>query len=227
MLPSDPTSWWQAFDGLIFSAIGALLGGTVVAWLGGYYSENGKRELITEELPKILDQARKMAYQEQQGKNLATKEDVQQVVDQVRAVTRETEAIKAEISGELWHKQALRNDKRDAYARVVSACRELEQRGVAVIVACNFVKDKKSDPTKLYRAIHEYYEMHQALKFAISAAELFVVPEGRIVLNELGVGYADPGPDAMDVRAHEKNQQTLRAATADFLEFARKDLQTK
>jgi hypothetical protein len=91
------SSWWPAFDGLIFSTIGALLGGSVVARLGGYYSEKGKRKLIAEELPKLLQQARATAYEEQKGKNIATKEDIQQVVEQVRAVTRETEAIKAEI----------------------------------------------------------------------------------------------------------------------------------
>jgi hypothetical protein len=121
LLASDPTGWWPAWENLLFNLAGAILGGSLVAWLSGYYSEKGKRKLIKEEFPTLLAQARDTAYETEKGKNLATKEDVHQVLEQVRAVTRETEAIKAEITSGVWLNQWRMAQQRDAYVAYITA----------------------------------------------------------------------------------------------------------
>lgn len=66
------------------------------------------------------------AYAEEKGKRLATKEDIDNVLEQVRAVTRETEIIKAEISGGLWQQQWHLTQKRDCYTRLVDALENIQ-----------------------------------------------------------------------------------------------------
>ena len=113
------------FEKFVFSLIGAILGGSFVAWIGGYYAERGKRDLLREEWPKLLDEAREKAHAEEAGKRLATKEDIDSVVEQVRAITRETEGIKASISSDVWMRQWLMNQKRDVYATLIQRMDEL------------------------------------------------------------------------------------------------------
>jgi hypothetical protein len=117
---------WPELEKFLFSLIGALVGGSFVAWIGGYYSEKGKRKLLIEEWPKIMAEARKKSYEEEIGKRLATKEDIDNVLAQVRAVTRETERVKAEISGGLWQEQWHKTQKRDAYVRLIDALENLQ-----------------------------------------------------------------------------------------------------
>lgn len=52
-------------------------------------------------------------YSEKKGENLATHEDISTLVDQVRAVTKATEDIKAEISTGLWDRQRRWDMKRE------------------------------------------------------------------------------------------------------------------
>src|ERR1700691_319675 len=63
------------FEKFVFSLIGAILGGSFVAWIGGYYAERGQRDLLREEWAKVLQEAREKAHAEEAGKRLATKED--------------------------------------------------------------------------------------------------------------------------------------------------------
>jgi hypothetical protein len=85
-------NFWIQFFG---TSITALLGCSLFARFGGYYKEKGKR--------------------------LATHEDIANVLEQVKAVTRETETIKAQIGTELWSQQTIWNAKRDLYANALSS----------------------------------------------------------------------------------------------------------
>ena len=141
------TSSWPEFATFLFSIAGATIGGSLVAWLSGYYSEKGKRKLIQEEFPRVLEQARQNSYEQEKGKNLATKEDIQQVIDQVRAVTRETEIIKAEIGGGLWREQMLWGQKRDMYVEAMAVMSKLV--GCYAGLAANIQNGRGAEATSI------------------------------------------------------------------------------
>ena len=84
-----PNFWTQLAGGLI----GALVGGSAIAYFNGYYSEKGRR--------------------------LATHEDIDNVVNELRLVTKETETIKARVGSEAWAWQAVWNQRRDLYAEAL------------------------------------------------------------------------------------------------------------
>lgn len=123
---------WPDLEKFLFSLLGAILGGSFVAWISGYYSEKGKRELLREEWPRLLDEARQKSYEEETGKRLATKDDIGNVLEQVRMVTKETEIIRAQISSGLWQRQWHLTQKRDCYVRLIDALEniQLQRRGV-------------------------------------------------------------------------------------------------
>jgi len=110
----------------LFTLLSAFVGGSLVAWLGGYYSEKGKRKLLREEWPRMLAETGEKAFVEEMAKRLASKEDIANVLEQVRAVTRETEIIKAEISGSLWQRQWQLTEKRNSYTRLIDTLENLK-----------------------------------------------------------------------------------------------------
>lgn len=75
------------------------------------------------------------AYLKEKGKRLATKEDIDNVVVQVRAVTKETELIKAEITGGLWQRQWQLAQKRDSYSRLIDALENIQVLRSAIRMA--------------------------------------------------------------------------------------------
>jgi hypothetical protein len=117
---------WPEFDKFLYSMIGALIGGSLVAWMSGYFSEKGKRKLLREELNDILEEARQEAYAKKRGEQIATKEDIDNVVEQVHRVTEVTETTKAQITGGLWEKQWQFAQKRDVYARLIDTLEMIE-----------------------------------------------------------------------------------------------------
>jgi hypothetical protein len=58
------------------------------------------------------------SYMTEKGKRLATREDIENVLSEVRAVTKETETIKAQIGSDLWLRQTIWNHNRDAYTNI-------------------------------------------------------------------------------------------------------------
>ena len=74
------------------------------------------------------------AYMGKKGERLATSEDIQKVLVEVRAVTRETERIKAEISGDEWHRQWVMNQKREIYRELLGVVNEM-QNCYAVLIS--------------------------------------------------------------------------------------------
>ncbi len=59
------------------------------------------------------------AYFKKKGENLATHEDITKLVGQVSAVTTTTSRIEATVSNEMWQRQTVRNEKREAYFQVL------------------------------------------------------------------------------------------------------------
>jgi len=75
------------------------------------------------------------SYATEKGKQLATKEDIDNVLSQVRAVTKETESIRADIQGAVWERQTAWAQKRDIYAALLKTVMELQSSFVKVYSA--------------------------------------------------------------------------------------------
>jgi hypothetical protein len=113
------------------------------------------------------------SYAEEKGRLLATKEDIENVLIQVRAVTRETAAIQAEISGGLWLQQWHLAQKRDSYARLIDALENIQvQRGMI---------RRGSDPTAKQREQDAIAEFRRAR----AMARLMLAPEVIVNIGRL------------------------------------------
>lgn len=55
------------------------------------------------------------AYSEEKGKNYARQEDIDKILAEVRAVTITQKEIEKKLSGDLWHEQQRRNEKKELY----------------------------------------------------------------------------------------------------------------
>jgi hypothetical protein len=65
-------------------------------------------------------------YSEKKAENIATHEDINKLVEQVRAVTKTTEDIKAEISSGLWDRQKRWEMKREVLFEAAKNLAEVE-----------------------------------------------------------------------------------------------------
>lgn len=79
------------------------------------------------------------AYAGEKGKALARKEDLDKILAEVRAVTITQKVIEAKISGELWNRQMLWNQKRDFYLELLRRLGDLTDhcRAVRVVLKLN------------------------------------------------------------------------------------------
>jgi hypothetical protein len=77
-------------------------------------------------------------YGQKKGENLATKEDLKGVVEQVKAVTRTTEEIKSEISGESWAKQRHWDIKRDTAMDIMRVYGRLQEASANLFEAASY-----------------------------------------------------------------------------------------
>jgi len=64
------------------------------------------------------------AYGGEKAKNLARKEDLNEILVEVRAVTSTQKEIEARISGDLWNRQAQRNEKKTVYGDLLMRIHE-------------------------------------------------------------------------------------------------------
>src|SRR5271157_697890 len=130
---------WSNWIDPLAAGIGALIGGSMSAYLRAYLEEKGKR--------------------------LATHEDIENVLEEVRAVTRETETIKAQISADFWNRQAVWNQRRDLYVEVLQAI--VDYRKLIVI-----------DPVNAAWKT-EYGSMLARLKRLLALSHIFLGADGR------------------------------------------------
>jgi hypothetical protein len=137
--------WIQLFGTLI----GALLGCSLFARFGGYYTEKGKQ--------------------------LATHEDVANVLEQVRAVTRETETIKAQIGTELWSQQTIWNAKRDLYANVVESIEAAKTKLLSI--GFRWTKETVSVTQAQFRS--ELYPAFEKFSHYWALSEIFLNPQAN------------------------------------------------
>jgi len=67
-----------------------------------------------------------LGYSAKKGENLATYEDIQKIVEQVKAVTKTTEEIKADISTGVWDKQKRWEMKREVLFQATKRVSEVD-----------------------------------------------------------------------------------------------------
>ncbi len=104
---------------LLSGFVGGLAGATAGAYLKAYSAEKGKHFATYEDLEFLLAQERIKSYEQEKGKQLATHEDIEHVRSDVQAITRDTEAIKAQISSEVWNRQTLWSQRKEVYANLL------------------------------------------------------------------------------------------------------------
>jgi hypothetical protein len=209
-------SWWPELEKFLFGFLGAILGGSFIAWITGYYSEKGKRQLLREEWPKLMTEARQKSYEEEAGKRLATKEDIGNVLEQIRMVTKETETIKAEISSGLWQRQWHLTQKRDCYARLVDALENIQLQRSSV--------RKASDDTLRAEARRRNEDAILEFRRARALARLILSPE---VISGIGrllraIDPFDPASCTEDEYASSK--KLINVARNKVVDFGRREL---
>ena len=118
--------WTQWTGELLVAGVGGLLGGTFGAYFKGYSEEKGRHLATYEDIQSLLAQERGRAYEQEKGKRLATQEDIEKVLQEVQAVTEKTETIKAQITGDLWTRQIVWQQKRDACFNVLRRSHDLQ-----------------------------------------------------------------------------------------------------
>jgi len=108
-----------AILGLITGGIGGLAGATIGAYYGGYNKKKGENFADAEDFTTIIAQEARKAYEQEWAKRLATHKDIENVLVELRKVTTEAESIKAQIGGDVWLRQTVWVQKRNAYGEIL------------------------------------------------------------------------------------------------------------
>jgi hypothetical protein len=156
------------------------------------------------------------SYAEQKGKQLATKEDIGDVLEQVRAVTRETEVIKAEISGGLWQQQWQLTQKRDCYVRLIDALENIQLQRSRVRAAAEGV-----DRVKAQR--HDE-EIIMEFRRARALARLILSPEVISSIGRLLRAIAPFDPVSCTDEQFWNTKEIISAARDRVVDLGRLDL---
>ena len=134
-------------------------------------------------------------YAEEKGRRLATHEDVEKVLQEVRMVTKETETLKAQISGELWERQNRWNAKRDIYIRLLENLELLK----TALARAQYSRTILSDVAAINRAFDEADVQAKDFRKAMAIARLFADPAVETAWNKLSaldVFFGDLQQDA-------------------------------
>jgi len=103
------------------AGIGCIVGLALNNYLKGLFGKAGEIDANSSRIEQLAAKAFREAFESEAGKRLASRQDVDNVLSEVRNVTRETESIKAQISGEAWLKQTVWMQKRNAYGELLKA----------------------------------------------------------------------------------------------------------
>jgi hypothetical protein len=106
---------------------GCIVGIALGADLKGLFEKVGEIDAISSRIEQVAARAYREAFEGEAGKRLASHQDIENVLSEVRKVTTETESIKAQISGDVWLRQAVWLQKREAYAALLKSLNEVER----------------------------------------------------------------------------------------------------
>jgi hypothetical protein len=167
------------------------------------------------------------SYLKKKGENLATHEDIDKLIHQVSAVTDATETIKAQIGSDLWTRQIVWQQKRDAYAKILNVSHALRESLIDLSQAFRASErsvteeQRKATDQNFGAAQNRYYlELAPALSHEIDIGEIFLGHPAVKVLNEFRNWRqsAESGTDFQD------RVDFVAAWRTRLIEAARKDL---
>lgn len=172
--------------------------------------------VVTSFFVEIVWKSYLKAYAEEKGKRLATKEDIDNVLDQVRAVTRETEIIKAKIYGGLWQQQWQLTQMRDSYGRLVDA---LE----SIVLERDCVRRALDGPTR-EEARRRNQDAILEFRRARALARLILSPE--VIPSIVGliatIEHFDPG--SCTDEEYATSDKAIKAARDNVVSLGRREL---
>jgi hypothetical protein len=150
-------------------------------------------------------------YGEEKGKRLATNEDIDNVLEQVRAVTRETAAIQAEISGGLWLQQWQLGQKRDSYAHLIDALENIQVQRGSIRRGDADAKQREQD------AIDEF-------RRARAMARLLLPPEVVAGIGQLLRAIRTVDPSSSTEEDYRASKRKIEAARDKVVEIGKVEL---
>src|SRR5262249_51645612 len=140
---------------------------------------------------------------------------------EVRLVTKDTESIKAQISGNLWERQNRWNAKRDIYVRLLE---NLELVKLALAQA-DYAQRVLGDPDAINRVFDNVSTEARDFRKTMAIARLFADPAVDAAWQNLSVlndSIGRPGQDALKrIQDHLKAYEDL---TDRLIQIAEKDL---
>ncbi len=175
------------------------------------------------------------AYLAQKGKNLATREDIENIVVRVERTTKTAEAIKAEISGDLWVRQKRWDFRAKFYTRILDRLGEVRRLTRDLLWTLGSTPPAESSEAawgewqKRYDANQERLKQAtRGLDRVTSLAGLFLGPEALEVLERLSADlrrrrredeeYEDR-LEANIAAANRANTLLITAARRDLLDL--------
>jgi hypothetical protein len=219
--------WTKWIADLLAAGIGGLIGGTVGAYFKSYSEEKGKHLATYEDIASLLAQERGKAYEQEAGKRAATREDIGNVLKEVHVVTEKTETIKAQIGSDLWTRQKVWEQKREAYAKVLGVSHDLRECLIDLNQASQASKraageERRRVADQKFGEVQNRYslELAPALIREIDIAEIFLGSQARKLLQEFrDWRQSIESGTEFDVRA-----EFVRSWRARLIEAAQPDL---
>jgi hypothetical protein len=157
------------------------------------------------------------AYVGEKGKNFARKEDLDIILAEVRAITITQKEIEAKISGELWNRQMVWNQRRDAYAGLLKAMdRDMER------VSSELAQERDGIAPFRVLTATQLAENLEDLFRCMDLVEIFGGNETPSILAKLHDSLLSEGTNS--VERHETALKTLRDARALLIKQAKTDL---
>jgi len=108
---------------VLSAGIGGLFGGAA-SYFVSYLKTKGELKAAYENLPTLLQTEFAKAERQKAGELAAIDQHLRDIENQTRAITTVQATIQSQISGELWTKQMVWQQKREMYSRVLNAAHD-------------------------------------------------------------------------------------------------------
>jgi hypothetical protein len=169
------------------------------------------------------------AYGGEKGKNIARKEDLDAILAEVRAVTIAQKEIESQLSGALWSRQALWNEKKLLYAEVLNRIHDATRACHSLLQIYNSIQREQVAPDAnieavIRRELNGYATAETELIRLSSLVQLFAREETALLL----VSYLQkPRQIQLEERPEKVKQhrQLLLELDSEFVRLAKIDLE--